>query len=319
MKNYGGPFFLTAAFALAGTSVIAARLVGGRLGVFGIAAVSLFFAVIVLIPLCGGQLRKALRGLTRQVLLSLFLQAFFGIFLFRVFLLYGLKLTSAGEAGVLTGATPAITAVLAILALREPPSGIKLLGILSTVVGVLLLQGVLSGGLTLAHLLGNILVLCAAAAESVFNVLSRLSAVKGSAGGADPLGPAVRTLLVVAAAFLLCLIPALLEGTAAQLYALALKEWLALLWYGVFVTGVGFVCWYKGIDRGSALSAAAFSGMMPLTAMLLSVLVLGERGGWPQWTGAALVVLGMVLLSGVNAADDAITREKGLVCNNAAE
>jgi drug/metabolite transporter (DMT)-like permease len=317
LKKYSGPFFLTAAFALAGTSVIAARLVGG-LGVFGIAAVSLLSAALFLVPLCGGQLRKSLRALTLQVLLSLFLQAFFGIFLFRVFLLYGLKLTSAGEAGILTGATPAITAVLAILALREPPSGIKLLGILSTVGGVLLLQGVLSGGLTLTHLLGNILVLCAAAAESVFNVLSRLSAVKGAAGGTDPLGPAVRTLLVVAAAFLLCLIPALLEGTAARLYALALKEWLALLWYGVFVTGVGFVCWYRGIGRGSALSAAAFSGMMPLTVMLLSVLVLGERGGWPQWTGAALVVLGMLLLGGVNAADDTITTEKGLVCKNAA-
>lgn len=42
--------------------------------------------------------------------------------------------------------------------------------------------------------------------------------------------------------------------------------------------------------------AAAFSGMMPLTAMLLSVTLLGEAAGWTQWIGGALVMLGMALI-----------------------
>jgi drug/metabolite transporter (DMT)-like permease len=63
-----------------------------------------------------------------------------------MFLLNGLNYTTAGEAGILTGATPAITAILAMLILREPVSKRKLAGILCTVGGILILQGVLTQG-----------------------------------------------------------------------------------------------------------------------------------------------------------------------------
>jgi drug/metabolite transporter (DMT)-like permease len=62
------------------------------------------------------------------------------------------------------------------------------------------------------------------------------------------------------------------------------------------VTALGYICLYKGISRAGALCAAAFSGAMPLTGLLLSVTLLGERAGWQQWTGATLVMAGMVLI-----------------------
>jgi drug/metabolite transporter (DMT)-like permease len=53
--------------------------------------------------------------------------------------------------------------------------------------------------------------------------------------------------------------------------------------------------WYCGIRRSEASLAAVFSGMMPLTALALSVLLLGEKPGWQQWAGGGLVVAGMLL------------------------
>ena len=43
---------------------------------------------------------------------------------------------------------------------------------------------------------------------------------------------------------------------------------------------------YTGIPVSNvcgAFTAAAFSGMMPLTSMILSVIILGEQAGWQQW------------------------------------
>ncbi len=307
-KRLLGPVCLFFAFTLAGTSVVAARFVTGKLGIFTITAVSLFFAALFLLAAKGGSILRTIRALLPNEYLSLMIQAFFGIFLFRMFLLSGLQGTSALEAGVLTSATPAMTAVLAMAFLKEKADGGKLTGIALTVAGIALIQGVLTpeGAFAPGHLLGNMLVLCAAACEALFNIFSRRFAVKGGSGGRPAMDPWAQTFLVSGAAFLFCLVPALLEQPAQRLGALPPEGWAALLWYGVFVTALAFLCWYGGIRRARAFTAAAFSGMMPLTAALLSIVLLQESPAWHQLAGGMLVLAGMVW-TGIGAA-----REKSI-------
>jgi drug/metabolite transporter (DMT)-like permease len=299
MRTWLGPFYLFLAFALAGTSVISGKLVSGKLGTFTIAAASLFFALLFLLPICGRRLRESLRAITAKDFRYLVYQAVLGIFLFRILLLYGLLHTSSVEAGILTGTTPAITALLAVVLLKERVNRIMLTGILGTVFGIFVLQGLLSGDMQFSwhHSLGNSLVLCAAASESAFNILSRVFAVKtASSVLKTEIHPVVQTAVVSAIAFVLCLIPAFGEAPLQRLSAIGSMEWLALLWYGVFVTALAFICWYAGIKRANGITAAAFSGMMPLTSMLLSVSLLGEHAGWQQWLGGLLIMSAMVLI-----------------------
>ena len=288
---------MTGAFTLAGTSVVCARIVSGHLGTFTITAVSMMFALLFLLPICARRIAASVRVMTAGDWLSTGLQALIGIFLFRFLLISGMARTSAAEAGILTGATPAITAVLAWALLRERAGVFALAGITATVCGVLLIQGLLTPGRVLEgeHFWGNMLILGAAASESTFNILSRIFAVKGAARQRET-DPLVQTALVAAFALVLCVVPALLEQPVQRLNTVGLGGWLALVWYGVFATALAFICWYAGIKRCPASMAAAFSGMMPLTAMLLSVTLLGEAAGWAQWLGGALVILGMALI-----------------------
>jgi len=302
LERLKGMLYLFGAFLLAGTSVIAARFIGEDLGVFTTAAVSLFFALLCLLPLSWRELLKSAPRLTAREWMLLAFQALFGMFLFRMFLLYGLSLTSAGEAGILTGATPAVTVLLAMLLLKEMISRTASLGIVSTIGGILLMQGLLTPGLdhtfSLKHLPGNLLVLCAAVSESLFNIFSRSAAVKSATTKSAPLHPIVQTTIVSAMALLFCVIPSLFEKPFASLAMIGWPQWLALIWYGPFVTAIAFIFWYAGIKRCDASTAAAMSGMMPFTALVLSVTVLGEHAGWLQWSGGLLVILGMVLIGG---------------------
>lgn len=309
MDSLKGKFYLFCTFSLAGTSVISARFVAGKLGIFTIAAVSLFFAVTFLVPLCGKQLVRYIRLMSWHHLLYLLLQALCGIFLFRVFLLTGLRYTSAGEAGILTGASPAITAILAMVLLKEKLSSKKIAGILCTVAGVLIIQGVFmpGKGLLLEHIGGNMLVFCGAACESIFNTLSRVLAVRTSADLKETSSPIVQTTIVSGIALLFCLIPALFEQPLRKLSQISLMDWIALLWYGVIVTALAFICWYAGIKRCNAFTAAAFSGLMPFTAMLLSILVLGESVDYRQWLGGFFIIMGMLLI-GFNELDTATVK-----------
>ncbi len=310
MKQLTGILFFVGAFSLAGTSVISARFVTDTLGAFSITAISMLFALLVLVPLCLRPLAAYIRKMSLRTFCFLLLQAICGIFLFRLFLIQGLLRTSSGEAGILTGATPAITAILAMVVLRERVNINKIIGILCTVLGILTIQGLFSpsGSLSTNHFFGNVLVLCAASSESMFNVLSRVFAVGEEERKTQTANPIVQTTIVSAIALVLCIIPAMFEQPFAVLGTLRLTQWVALAWYGVFVTAVAFICWYSGIKRCGAFTAAAFSGMMPFTAMVLSILILGEKAGTQQWLGGGLVILGMVLI-GIKRADRMIKAE----------
>ena len=299
MKNESnhGKLFLTGAFSLAGTSVVAARYVSNQLGVFTIAAVSMAFALLLLLPISYRKLRETLRVLTLRQTGTILIEAFFGMFLFRFLLLNGVSRTSALEAGILTGATPAITAFLAWAILREKVGMRSLIGILSTILGVLLVQGLANAGFAVnrAHIVGNLLVVGAAASESMFNIVCRTSVLRKAKSG-NPLDPMVQTTLVTACALLLCLIPAMFEEPFARLSRLGIVSWAALVWYGVFVTALAYLCWYAGIKRSGAFTAAAFSGLMPLTSMLLSTALLQEQADVFQWLGGACVIAGMLMI-----------------------
>ena len=260
--------------------------------------VSMGMVCVAFLPFYGRNAIQALRTLARHDRLMLLMQAVFGIVLFRLFLLVGMRYTGAAEAGVLTGTTPAFTAAFAFLFLKERPSGFTVLGIGCTAAGILFLQneGIVSIRFTGNHLLGNALILCAAASESTFNILSRRFGTRLARPAAAPMHPMVQTLLIATIALLLTAVPALFERPFAALAALGLQEWIALFWYSIVVTAIAFALFYAGAKRCGAYAIAAYSGLMPLTAVLLSVALLGETIAWVQWIGAGLVVLGILFI-----------------------
>ncbi|MCK9313156.1 MAG: DMT family transporter [Methanocorpusculum sp.] len=294
MVQLKGALYLAGAFFMAGSSVVAARFVSGKLGVFTIAAVSLSLAFLVLLPVCRHTLIDSVKIMRKHDWMTMLLQALFGMFLFRMFLLQGLNYTSATEAGILTGATPALTALLARFLLKEPLYKLRMVGVASTIAGVLLIQGLLTANTEFSgqHILGNMLVLAAALCESSFNVLSRRGSIKSAVY--QKLDPMVQTTLVTGIALLLCLVPAVMEHPMSSLMSLGMLDWLALIWYGLFVTALGYIFWYAGIKHCEASVAAAFSGLIPLTAMILAAVLLREQPETQQWLGGALVVLGML-------------------------
>ena len=298
MKKIKGKIYLLLAFSLAGTSVITGYILSEKLSSFTITAVSLGITILCLLPFYGVKTVQTIRLLKKSDWKMLVLQAVFGIFLFRIFLLFGVRLTNTVEAGILTATTPALTSVLAFFVLREIFSGWTALGIACTVSGIVLLQEVnlYSTAFSIQHLLGNILVLCAAGSESAFNIISRRHRAKQHYDTDAQIHPIVQTLLVSAIAFILSIIPAFWERPFIALQMIGPKEWLALLWYGLIVTALAFVFFYEGVRHCDAYTTAAFSGMIPLTSMLLSLFFLQEPIKYAQFAGGFLIISSMLLI-----------------------
>ena len=118
---------LSAAMVLVGSSVVVGTLVVAKVRIFLIGGLRFALASLILVPVLLARERR-MPALSRRDAGVLLLQAFAGIFAFNVLLLYGLTLTSAAESGIVTATTPAVTAVLAILLLREPWSARRAAG-----------------------------------------------------------------------------------------------------------------------------------------------------------------------------------------------
>ena len=111
------------------------------------------------------------------------------------------------------------------------------------------------------------------------------------------LPPLVVATAISALGFAMFLPAALLEMRAFPLSRLALADWALVGYYGVVVTVVAFLLWARGVARVPASAASVFTGALPVSALALSHLALGETITPPHVGAAALVILGIVVLA----------------------
>lgn len=71
----------------------------------------------------------------------------------------------------------------------------------------------------------------------------------------------------------------------------------ALAYLGLMGSSVAVIWWNKGIGKVGASRAGIFMNGAPVTAMLLSAILLGEKIALPQILGAAMVITGVYLNS----------------------
>lgn len=75
------------------------------------------------------------------------------------------------------------------------------------------------------------------------------------------------------------------------------KIWLALAYLGICGSVLGFVWYYEGIQKIGPVKTAAFNNLIPVFAMILSVLILGETIHGYTLYGSGLVIGGVFLIN----------------------
>ena len=77
----------------------------------------------------------------------------------------------------------------------------------------------------------------------------------------------------------------------------AASDWVALGWWGLGTMALGSVLWYLGVQQVSGTTASAFMGVMPVSALLLSYLLLGESFEPIHAVGMAAVLGGIAAVT----------------------
>jgi len=275
------------AMAFAGSSVVVGKLLAARVPVFLSVELSLCAALLAILPAQVAR-RRELRLLGRRELGYMLLQALFGIVLFRAFTLYGLHFTSALSAGIITSAAPAIMAVLATTLMRERLGAGALAGLALSIGGLLAitLWG-LDPGAGGGSLPGNLLVLAATVCEALLTIFRKRS------GGR--IGSVTNTTVLVAMSAALMLPFALWDLRGFALSQIDAVAWLSILYYGAVATVIAYVLWGHGALRIPAARTGIATAALPVTAVVLSALVLGEPLRPAHLAGGVTVIAGIIV------------------------
>lgn len=261
---------LTLAMFIAGSSVVVSKLLVQTMPVFLASECSLIIALTILIPLTY-IIEKKIPKIDRKTICILFFQSITGIFLFRVLLFFGLESTSAIESGLITSASPAMVAVLAYFILKERLYVNRVIGIILVVTGILIVNIHNSSILQLNNtdsFQGNALIFLAIICEALFSVLSKKNTC--------PISPIYRTTIItIFSAF--CFIPfSIYDIYNFNFSHLNNTAYFSVLYYGIFVSVISYILWFQGISKVHVNNAAAFTGIMPISSILLSSIILNE-------------------------------------------
>ena len=76
------------------------------------------------------------------------------------------------------------------------------------------------------------------------------------------------------------------------------RVWLSLVGLGAVGTGIAYVMYYGLIHDVGATTASTVTYLIPLVAVTLGVIVLGEAVRWNDFAGAAVVITGIAVAEG---------------------
>jgi drug/metabolite transporter (DMT)-like permease len=281
---------LTAGMATVGTYVALSKPLTASMPVLLLAWLRFGIAAVVMLPwTMPGSFRR--EPISSKNWRALFLQSLFGNFLFSIFMLNGVSMTSASAAGVILAMLPAAVALLSWIFLRERLSGRGWMAVGLAVAGVAMLSIGRSAdsGSAPAALTGNLLVLACVFCEAIYVVIGkRLTATLS----------AMRISALINLFGLALMTPfGLWQAGSFDFSSLSVDVWSMLIFYSIAASMLSTWLWLSGLKHVPASHSGVFTIAMPLAASAVAVMFLGERFTTLHAVALGCAAIGVALIS----------------------
>ena len=274
---------LLSAALLWGGSFPAMRIAVSALNPWSVMWLRMTTAFVILAPFVGKSTVKSYRKGDWKRLLPMVL---FQPCLYFLFESYALKFTTPSQAGIISSLVPLFVACGAWFFLKEAIGRNVIIGLFATicgVVGLTLLGG--ANGQATRPVLGNGLELVAMVCAAINMVM-----VKGLSERYSPWTLTAMQIFTGSLFFLPGLWPLMTAGTSVWTMELV----ASMVFLGAFVTVCAFGLYNWGMSHVPASRAAIFINLVPVNAVVLGWVLLGESLGTGQLLMGVLVLGGVV-------------------------
>lgn len=278
---------LLTAFFWGGT-FIAGRIVAGAIEPYSAAFLRFLIAVVFLVFFTL-RIEGRLPLIKKNQILPILLLGASGIFIYNVYFFKGLELIEAGRAAVIIANNPIVISLLSVCFFKEKLTPLAIIGVLLSVLGALI---VITKGSPLEALnekigRGELYIFVCVLSWAAFSLIG-----KTILKGLSPLAAITYSTLVGTA---LLFIPACINGLLHNIRHYSLEAWLGVFYLGFFGTVIGFVWYYDGIRTIGPTKASLFINFVPVSAVILAFIILGEPLTTSLLTGTIFVSFGVYL------------------------
>jgi len=284
--------FLEALFAVIvwGASFIATKIAVGQIS--PIAVVFIRFAMGIPILLFAVILRKQFAFPKGNEWGYFALLGFLGISFHQWLQSNGLITAQATTTAWIVSTSPAFIAILGWMVLKEKLNLLQSSGIVLAMIGVL---AVVSKG-DLSTLVGgkfgttgDFLILISSVNWAVFSILSRRG-LKNH--------PSTRmTFWVMTIGWLITAVAFFANKSYTEMPLLDARGWMAMIFLGIFTTGLAYIAWFDALAQLPAAQTGAFLFVEPLTSMVVAAIILNEQVTLVSILGGAVILLGIWLVN----------------------
>jgi drug/metabolite transporter (DMT)-like permease len=208
-----------------------------------------------------------------------------GHFVYQWLFMSGVARTSVANSSLIFGCTPVAVALLSSWLGHERITPVRWAGVALSLAGMYLVVG--QADQRGASVKGDLCIVGAMLCWAAYTVGSRPLLERHS-----PLVVTGFSMMIGSALYAPLGVPALLglEWTAVRAWA-----WLLLVYSAVFALVVAYLIWYTAVQRVGNTRTSIYSNVVPLVAMAVAAIVLGEPMTARKFAGAAGVLAGVVL------------------------
>jgi len=196
---------------------------------------------------------------------------------------------TGGLASILNATTPLFTVLIMAAAAEERLTARRIAGVLLGLLGVIILRGE-DLGFRDSQALGVVLCLTAAFCYGITALLGRRLL-----SGSPPLATATFQMLAS------CVMMAILSIAFEQPWRLPMPSaitWLAILGLAALSTALAYLVFFQILQRSGATNVVLVTLLIPVTAILLGCLVLGERITRQEIFGALVIGSALLVMDG---------------------
>jgi drug/metabolite transporter (DMT)-like permease len=243
-------------------------------------------------------LRRARRGASHPRILftpapltrgDVFLMAGLGIighFAYQLCFVGGVARTSVANSSLIIGATPVLVAIVGAALGRDRVSLMHWVGAAVSAAGIWIVVGT-GAALGGDHLYGDLLVLASVLCWTTYTVGASSLLKRHS-----PLFVTGFTMAIGAALYILVTLP---QMASVDWSGVSAWTWWALVFSSLLALCVSYLIWYGAVQKIGMARTSVYSNLVPVAAMTVATLWLGEPLTGQKLLGAALVLGGVAV------------------------
>jgi drug/metabolite transporter (DMT)-like permease len=283
-SNYRSVLMLLLTMIVWGSTFVVTKGINEQVPPFTLAFARVAIGALILMPFL--LLRpRASEGPTRALPWgTIWLMGLIGVALYYAVFNWSLMLTSASQGALVQSCIPAMTALIAVMWLRERATVTRWTGIGLTIAGVLIVFSGSAGAEGAGSVFGNVLMFVTTILWGIYTSLAKRVA---------NVDPRVVTAGIAAVGAALLLPMAVVEVATEGIPRVGAMGWLGIVYLGTTASGLAYLLYNAALKHMDASHVGVYTNLIPIVGVLSGVIVLGEP------LSLRAVVGGLVVLAGV--------------------